>query len=214
MTWYDVYLDEIKLKKNAKNYIEDKIKHKQIFIKMLKKYSDIGDKKLIEAGCGTGIISSYMASMGYNVIGVDIDKKILELSNNLAQEYFGKKENINFVEKSIFSLDYKYKQFDVCFSNGVLEHFDDDDIINSLKQQLYISKYVIVGIPTQFFNQDEALYGDERFLPLSYWRKLIKKAGGKIVEEHSFHYMTLFEKIAAFNKIGRPKPFRLFVIKN
>ena len=214
MSWYDVYLNEIKLKKTAKNYIEDKIKHKQIFIKMLRKYGDKGTGKLIEAGCGTGIISSYMASFGYDVVGVDIDKNILELSNNLAQEYFGKKGKIEFVKKSIFNLDYEYKEFDVCFSNGVLEHFQDNDIVNTLKQQLYISKYVIVGIPTQFFNQNEALYGDERFLPLNHWRKLIEKSGGKIIEEHSFHYMSLFEKIMAFNKFGRPEPFRLFVIEN
>lgn len=27
-SWYEVYLDEIKLKKNSRNYINDKVKHK------------------------------------------------------------------------------------------------------------------------------------------------------------------------------------------
>lgn len=38
-SWCSIYLNEIKLKKNAKNYINDKIKYKKIFIDMIKKYS-------------------------------------------------------------------------------------------------------------------------------------------------------------------------------
>lgn len=32
MTWYEVYLNEIKEKKGAELYIKDKLKHKEIFI--------------------------------------------------------------------------------------------------------------------------------------------------------------------------------------
>lgn len=211
MTWYEIYLDEIKLKKNAKNYIEDKIKHKQIFISMLEKYS--GDGNLIEAGCGTGIISSYMASKGFNVIGVDIDNQIINLAEDLAKEYFNGESKVLFKNKNIFNLDYPKEKFDICFSNGVLEHFPDEEIIDTLSQQLKIAKYVIVGIPTQFFDKKEALYGNERFLPLDYWRYLITKSGGRIIEEHSFHYMNIIEKLYSLSKLGRPKPFRLFVIE-
>lgn len=213
-SWYDVYLEEIKLKKNAKNYIEDKIKHKRIFIKMLKKYSS-SSKKMIEAGCGTGIISAYMANIGYNVTGIDIDKNIIQLAKKISNEYFDvKKNNILFQEKNIFNLNYKDKEFDVCFSNGVLEHFKDEEIVETLQQQIRISNYVLVGIPTQFFDKSEALHGDERFLPIDYWRYLITKSGGRIIEEKNFHYMNTIEKILNFKKrLGRPKPFRLFIIE-
>ncbi len=213
MSWYEIYLEEIKLKKDAKHYIEDKVRHKKIFIRMLQKYSDLGKKKIIEAGCGTGIISSYMASKGYDVVGIDIDSKILLLANELANEYFANNKLLEFKIESIFELNYPKESFDVCFSNGVLEHFSDDEILDTLKLQLQIAKYVVVGIPTQFFDKKEALYGNERFLPLDYWRFLITKAGGRILEEHSFHYMTLWEKLTSLYKISRPKPYRLFVIE-
>ena len=213
MSWYEIYLEEIKLKKDAKHYIEDKVRHKKIFIRMLQKYSDLGKKKIIEAGCGTGIISSYMASKGYDVVGIDIDSKILSLANELANEYFDNNKLLEFKTESIFELNYPKESFDVCFSNGVLEHFSDDEILDTLKLQLQIAKYVVVGIPTQFFDKKEALYGNERFLPLDYWKFLITKAGGRILEEHSFHYMTLWEKLTSLYKISRPKPYRLFVIE-
>ena len=212
-SWYDIYLNEIKLKKNAKNYIEDKIRHKKVFISMLKKYGDKGAKKLIEAGCGTGIISSYIATKGYDVIGIDIDEKILKLANSLAVDYFQNNEKIQFERRSIFEMNYEENSFDVSFSNGVLEHFSDDEITQTIEQQLYVAKYVVIGIPTQFFDKSEALYGNERFLPSDYWRYLITKSGGRILEEHTFHYMTLLEKLKSLKKMKRPKPFTLFVVE-
>ena len=212
-SWYEVYLDEIKQKKDAKNYINDKIKHKKVFIKMIEKYSKKSGKKILEAGCGTGIISSYMAAKGYNVVGIDVDNDILNLAKKLSKEYFKDQSKIEFINKDIFKLDYPSNNFDVCFSNGVLEHFSDKEIVETITQQLRISNIVVIGIPTQFFDKSEALYGNERFLPIDYWRYLITLSGGRILEEHSFHYMTILEKIMAFKKIGRPRPFRLFVIE-
>ena len=210
MSWYEIYLEEIKLKKNIKNYIDYKIKHKKKLIKLIEKYSP--NKKIMEAGCGTGIISTYMCSKGYDVTEVDINNDILNLAKKVSNEYI-KEGNPKFVLKSIYDLNFKNNEFDVSFSNGVLEHFSDEKIIETLKLQLMQSSYVIVGIPTKFFNDNEALYGDERFLELTYWRKLFAKADANIVEETSYHYMTLIEKMTSLNKMFRPKPFRVFVLK-
>ena len=111
------------------------------------------------------------------------------------------------------NIDYTEKYFDVIFSNGVLEHFSDKDIIRALTLQIKQSDTVIVGIPTTFFKKEESLYGDERYLSIKKWRDLITKSGGYIVEETSYDYRTLKEKIMGINKIFNIKPFRIFVIK-
>ena len=207
--WYDIYIAEIKLKGTTKDYIDYKIKSKKKLIKLIKKYSP--NKKIAEAGAGTGIISTYMASLGYNVTEIDIDSKIQSLAKKIAKDYY-KDAKINFAKKDILKLDYKEKEFDVIFSNGVLEHFSDEDIKKILTCQIKQSNYVIVGIPTSFFNDEEALHGDERFLDISYWRNLINKAGGTIIEEISFDYRTLKEVFQTLNRVFRPLPFRAFVI--
>ena len=94
-----------------------------------------------------------------------------------------------------------------------MEHFSDDEIIRALEQQLYIANIVILGIPTKYFNQEEAMYGDERYLSYSTWRKLIKEAKGTILEEKSMHYMDLKSRLLNFKKYFRPHPYRIFVIK-
>ena len=210
MSWYDVYLEDIRKKKNVKNYIDDKIKYKKPLINLIKKYAN--NKKVLEAGSGTGVISSYISSLGYDVVAIDIDAKMIELSNYIAEEY-NSANRPRFVQKSIFELDYNENKFDVSFSNGVLEHFTDEEIINTLSQQMKVSKTVIFGIPTKYFNKEEAMYGDERYMDFDIWRKLIKLSGGIILEEKSMHYMSFKKRMINFKKIFRPLPFRIFVIR-
>lgn len=211
MSWYQVYLKDIEKKGTLENYVIDKIKNKKVLINLIKKYSK--DNKLLEAGSGTGVLSTYMASLGYDVVGIDIDEDILNLSKKIANKY-GSNNKPDFVKKSIFELNYSEKHFDVSFSNGVLEHFDDNQIVDTLKQQMKVSNYVIFGIPTKYFNQEEAMYGDERYMDYRFWRNLISEAGGIVLEEKSMHYMTFWKRKLNFKKYFRPYPYRIFVIKS
>lgn len=210
MGWYEVYLKDIEKKKTLDYYVDDKIRNKKVLINLIKKYSK--NNKLLEAGSGTGVLSTYMASLDFDVTGIDIDKDILGLSRKIAKSYPSKNKP-KFIKKSIFELDYDDNYFDVSFSNGVLEHFNDDEIIDTLKQQMRVSKYVIFGIPTKYFNREEAMYGDERYMDYTFWRDLIKKSGGKILEEKSMHYMSFRKRLVNFKKYFRPYPFRIFVIE-
>lgn len=209
-TWYEIYIDEINEKGSISNYVNDKIKTKKNLIDLIKKYSP--NKKIIEAGSGTGILSTYLASLGFDSVAIDIDKDILNLSKKIAKEY-GAKNKPKFMIDSILKLNYKNKEFDVSFSNGVLEHFSDKEIIKTIKKQLKIANTVIVGIPTKYFDDDEAMYGDERFLKLKFWREIISQAGGKIIEEKSCHFLTTPKILLNFKKYFRPFPYRIFVIQ-
>ena len=209
-TWYEIYIEEINEKGTIINYVNDKIKTKKNLIDLIKKYSP--NNKIIEAGSGTGILSTYLASIGFDSLAIDIDKDILNLSKKIAKEYNAKNKPI-FKIDSILSLEYKKNEFDVSFSNGVLEHFSDKEILQTLKKQMRIAKTVIVGIPTKYFDDDEAMYGDERFLKIKYWREIIAKAGGEIIEEKSCHYLAKPKIILNFKKYFRPYPYRIFVIR-
>lgn len=209
MSWYEVYLKDIEKKGNLELYVKDKIKNKKVLIDLIQKYSI--NKKIIESGSGTGVLSTYMASLNFDVIGIDIDQNILKLSKKISKNYHSKNKPV-FIKKSIFELNYSNNEFDVSFSNGVLEHFSDDEIIKTLNQQMKIAKYVIFGIPTKYFKQSEAMYGDERYMNFSFWRNLIKLSNGIILEEKSMHYMDLKHRLLNFKKYFKPYPYRIFVV--
>lgn len=208
--WYDLYLEEIKLKKDLSHYVDYKIKNKKKLINLIKKYAK--NKKILEAGSGTGIISTYMASIGYDVTELDINDKILKLAKDISENYI-KKGRPKFIKKDLFKMNFKNNEFDVIFSNGVLEHFSDEEIKKILSLELEQAKYVIVGIPTRFFKPEEAMHGDERYLKIKYWRNLFDSVDATILEETSYHYMTFKEKLLNLNKLFKIKPFWVFVLK-
>ncbi len=209
--WYNIYLKQIDKNGGIFEYMKLKISQKKKLLNILKANS--GKGKFIEAGCGTGIICSQLASENYNVTGIDIDTNILSLAANLENVYFGK-NRVKYVKKSIFELDYKPNTFDVCYSVGVLEHFTDDEIVQSLSKQINIANKTILVIPTKWFNDSEALHGDDRFLEISYWRNLIDKSGGKVIREYSYPFRSKNIGILThLKRIFRPKAYRVFLIE-
>lgn len=211
--WREIYQNDVNKKGGNLPYILGKIKKKKKLINLIKKYSN---KKIIECGSGTSVVSIYLASLGYEVTAIDIEDDVIALSKRLAKDYYALKDckpKLKFVKKSIFKLAYLKNTFDVAFSNGVLEHFSDEEIVEIIKQQLFVAKTTIIGIPTKYFSPKEAKYGNERVLELSYWRNLIKKSGGIIIEEVGMDREPLLKRILNYKKYFRPKPYHLFVVK-
>jgi len=209
--WYDVYKNQIEKSGGNKSYMEFKIKHKKKLIKILKKECNNG--KILEVGSGTGIVCSQLASEGFDVTGIDVNEHIIKLAKELEREYFGERK-VKYIKMSMFELDFQEQEFDLAYSVGVLEHFDDNMIMNTIKQQLRIAKKVIIVIPTKWFDDDETLHGDDRFLTLKHWRNMINKSGGKVIKEYSYPFkQKYYQKIKNIRKIFRPKAYRVFLIE-
>lgn len=213
--WAELYQKDIEKKGGNLPYVLNKINKKKKLINLVKKYAN---KNIIECGSGTSVVSIYLSTQGYEVTAVDIEDNVIKLAKNLSKDYFdtldNRKPKINFEKKSIFKLGYSKEKFDVAFSNGVLEHFTDDEIIKIIKQQLYVAKTTIIGIPTKYFSSKEAKYGNERVLELSYWRKLIEQAGGKIIQEVGMDREPFLKRLTNYKKYFKPKPYHLFVVKD
>ena len=209
--WYDVYVNQINKSGGNKSYMEFKIKHKKKLLDILRKQSHNG--KIIEIGSGTGIVCSELAHEGYDVYGLDVNERIIELAKNLEKEFFGENK-VKFTQGSMFDLDFPPKTFELCYSVGVLEHFDDEKIIDTIRLQLHIAEKVIIVIPTKWFDDDETLHGDDRFLTLRHWRMLINNAGGVVTKEYSYPFkQKYYQKIKNIRKIFRPKAYRVFLVE-
>lgn len=133
---------------------------------------------------------------------------------SLSKKYFSSKFKnlkINYLCDDIKNISV-IEKYDVCYSIGVLEHYNDNEIIELINKQTSISEYVIFGIPTKYFDEDKKMDGNERYLSLHYWRKLIKKYNCKIIEESSYHYLNFFKKIMNYKKWFKPNPVHVFVI--
>jgi ubiquinone/menaquinone biosynthesis C-methylase UbiE len=92
-----------------------------------------GGKRVMEIGCGRGSLSCYFSDAGYKCTLVDLSKSVLETAKKI---FSTNQLDAEFVIGDANSLDIPDKSFDVIYSIGLLEHFDD--IETPLKEQIRV----------------------------------------------------------------------------
>jgi len=158
---------------------------------VLLKYFDLKDKHILEVGTGTGQYCIELALRGAKCIGIDKDPKSIKLAHRIASDY--ETDKCRFWEVDLFDVSkIKHDNYDIVLSMGILEHFNDKEIVTMLKEMGQLGKYVVVGVPysgsdiykiSRLYSQKKGTweYGFERdFMTLS---KLFKKAGMSLLYE-------------------------------
>src|SRR5687767_13496232 len=111
--WLSNYQQQIKKYDSLNEFVAKKLAYKQPLIEIIKKYAT--HKRILEAGSGSGVTAIALSQQGYKVTGIDEDKGMIALAqelNHLAQS------------KAVFRdcniLEFRAKEkFDVVFSHGV-----------------------------------------------------------------------------------------------
>ncbi|PIR38940.1 MAG: hypothetical protein COV34_00100 [Candidatus Zambryskibacteria bacterium CG10_big_fil_rev_8_21_14_0_10_42_12] len=181
--WSEIYEKQMSAFDSLDAFVESRIVYKEKFIDIIKKYGT-RTKRLLEAGCGSGITSIFLGKFGYEVIGIDSDPDMVKLATSIAVQ---QESAVLFKVDDIKTLETIQGHFDVVFSNGVMEHFSDNDIVTILDRHLSVSDYVVISVPSDFFTDDQRMYGDERFMSVDQWHTILSKVNGSVVEEFTFN---------------------------
>ena len=95
---------------------------------------NLKNKKVLDVGCGGGILSESMAKLGAEVTGIDMGEKVIRIAELHALQ---SKLNIDYQRASIESIALKNNaSFDVITCMEMLEHVPDPSIIVSLCAKL------------------------------------------------------------------------------
>lgn len=131
-------------KDDNKNTILEK-GNKNLLTKEFKK--EVGfNKNILEVGCGTGQLSSYL-SIGTNNNVVAMDATLQSL--NLAEEFAKKNnlQNINFLNADIFDDVLVDNFFDFIWCNGVLHHTKNPyEAFKIILKSLKKDGYILIGL--------------------------------------------------------------------
>ena len=127
------------------------------FLKLIKKGG-----KILDAGCGPGADAVYIASKGFDVIGVDLSEKMLEIARR-------KNPKAHFKVADIRKLNFKPGAFDGIIASFSLIHIPKKDIdktIDNFYKLLKPKGVIYVGIQegdSQEVLLTEPLKPDEKF---------------------------------------------------
>ena len=86
------------------------------------KSTGLGTRRVLDVGCSSGIITSFLAEVCGSIVGVDIDTEALRLAREGAD-----KTNLDFMLASGSDLDFPSESFDIVICNQVYYWFDDPD---------------------------------------------------------------------------------------
>lgn len=97
------------------DYIQDILKKK------IKKTTGL---RVLDIGCGGGILSEPLSRLGFNVTGIDIAKENISVAKEHAKE---KRLSINYMVDDTTKLVQSKQKFDAIFMMELIEHVNEND---------------------------------------------------------------------------------------
>ncbi|RME03089.1 MAG: class I SAM-dependent methyltransferase, partial [Planctomycetota bacterium] len=99
------------------------------------------DKKILDLGCGCGVVGEYLKQKGFEVVGV-------ELSSVAAQQ--ARNRGLKVIEKDVFSLEWQEK-FPTILALEFLEHLPQpQNLLQKIKSWLTPNGKLIASLPNEF----------------------------------------------------------------
>ena len=147
--------------------------------------------QLLELGAGSGFSSLALLFSGReNIVVSDFDPQVLE---NIRVTMPLNAELID-----MFNITKSNKSVDCIYHQGLMEHFSDEEIVKSLTEQSRVAKLVIFDVPNNKRWKKIQEYGNERFLSVCKWVKLIKQSGLKITKVTGRRFPKVFNYLPYF----------------
>ena len=173
ISWFDAFAESMNViftEDDFKIYLADVENNINLYRKYLAYNS-----KILDLGCGLGVTSVPLSTLGFKITGIDNDERVVEAAKTNAKN-FGK--DIRIIIGDIFNINKLFEpdSFDACDSGGLLEHFTEAEIKELLNKQLIVAPLIIASMPVASFSGevwDDGIY--RNLWDTEYWLNNIFK---------------------------------------
>lgn len=126
---------------------------------------------ILEVGVGSGAQSALLSRLVHRVVTVDNDARVLAAARpNLTR--FGSR--VGTIRADGFALPFGGRAFGVALSQGLMEHFDDGEVVRLVREQLRVCRSVVFSVPSDRYPRQDV--GDERLMSPARWVAIVSDA--------------------------------------
>jgi SAM-dependent methyltransferase len=162
--------------------------------------------RILEVGTGTGLMSGILSRYCQTVISLDNCEPVLESARRSVDRIASA---VTFVGGDAFDMPFADQSFDAAFSQGLFEHFSDEDILRLAREQLRVAKSSYISVPSIFYPHvgrlGPGLVGNERLKTVGFWRDIFSEFDIKLATYYSDH------KILTFAGMSLPWPAQVLL---
>ena len=109
------------------------------------------NSKVLEVGCATGALTTYIANTGCVPTGVDLSSDMIELAKN-------KNRNIEYLVADVMNLPFEDNSFDVVLATSLINIVDDKTkAINELSRTCKKGGRITILVPSESFGDKDLL---------------------------------------------------------
>jgi ubiquinone/menaquinone biosynthesis C-methylase UbiE len=138
-------------------------------------------RRVLEVGTGTATMAALISFSGSRVTSVDIERPILDQAQSTLKRLHSP---ARLLQADAFNLPFPTGSFDVAFSQGFLEHFDDDEIRALLREQARVARKVVFSVPNESYGVQD--FGNERLMPREQWERIVQSSGLQLVKSYDY----------------------------
>ena len=168
-------------------------------IKLLEQATEkSSNRKVLDLGCGDGVLAYFVAEKGYEAFGVDPSELAIQFANQRASKL------VNFSVGNAYDLKFEDGFFDYCISSDVIEHVNDPvQLMTELKRVTRSGGKVILSTPIKLTEKPLDPMHVVEWFPEEF-----KALTAQVFSEVEFHYshpVALME-ISAYHILNKPIP--------
>lgn len=181
-----------------------RLKKAEKIIKIISKYKNIHNSRILDIGCGSGYLGSILSKKSKYYIGIDfVDER--------------KVKNFHFLRCNAVAIPFKNKIFDIVICNHVIEHVGDNNKQDKLLNEIY---RLLKDDGICYITSPNKLWPIEPHLKLPFLSLLPRKIADAYVKaagkgaHYDIYPMTYIKFKRKLDKLFSPYNFTLEVLKN
>ena len=171
----------------SERFITDNMEHHIRFVELVEELAHTAaagrTPRLLEAGAGSAAFALAFSRRNFDVTAVDNDPLMVLRAQHIAGR-LGGYVRILCMDLADLAL-LAPRSFDVVFSQGTFEHFDNDTIVAYLNQQLHVGCYVVFSVPSLFWPNRDFL--NERKMTTDEWKVILERVDADLLHLSYYH---------------------------